>query len=146
MSRTVAGNAESSSACLYVGAGDVDLDHINIGAVQLPCDFRILLCCGACNVCNYNSILCFKIRQLLCNKVVDAGILETNTVEHTRRSFCNSGRKVSCSALTCGSLYRDTAQLGQRIKLFKLLAVTECSRCGDNGVLEVNTCEIYSKS
>ena len=80
-----------------------------------------------------------QTRQLLANDLLHAGVLETDGIDHACRALCNTGRGIAEAGILGGTLKGKGAKAVDIVKLGKFIAVAEGTRCGDHGIVKLDT-------
>ena len=83
-----------------------------------------------------------QIRDLLCNKPVDARVLQADAVENSHRGLRDTRRRISQTLGRGQTLDTDAAQLTEIIKLTVFVTETKGTGCGCDRILEFHTAEI----
>ncbi len=82
--------------------------------------------------------------QLLRNKAVYADVLESNGVEHTRRSFHNTLHRIARPRHACNAFHNNRTELVQVHEINVFAAVTEGAGCCHDGVPHLDSADIYA--
>ena len=135
--------AKLHSAVLYVRARNIQLDHINVGFAQLFRHFAVFLNRVSGDIRNYHGILLFQPRQILLDKNVNARILQADSVQHSRRSFGDSRRRVAVAPFQRDTLAGNSAQHAQRIKLAVFHSKSKGARGGDKRIGKFHSGNLY---
>ena len=84
-----------------------------------------------------------KLRQLLRDHRVHAGVLQTHGIDHAGGAVGDAGGGVAEAGLPGGSLEGEGAQHVDVVELGKLVAVAEGSAGGDQGVVQIQTAQMH---
>src|SRR6185369_819551 len=81
--------------------------------------------------------------QLLLDECLGTDGLQADRIEHSSSGFVQARRRIACHRLTGQPLDDKAAELRQGNDVFKLHAIAEGSRCGDDRVLDPQPAEFY---
>ena len=135
--RSVETAAEGDAAFLDVGARDVELECRN--AFDVGQDLRqlhVLLQRGPADVDDDHGAARAQLRHFLFDEAVHADALQPDRVEHARRRFDDTRRRVAFALGKKESLDGDAAERRQIDEVGVLRAVAEAAAGGDERVFE----------
>ena len=133
-------NAKRHTSLLYVRARDVKLDSWYIvESVYAGGTLGIIVWRRTAYVDNHIGVDILNLRIDVLAEVVYTLVLQTYAVEHTLGCFCHTWVVVALSWIERGTLDDDAADAVEWHKVGKLQTISECSRCGHYGILQLQT-------
>ena len=114
-----------------------------ISAVKFFCDLCAFL--GSCtgNICENDGIAGEQMRQFICNERINAGILQSDGIEHARGRFRDARGEIARALCTGCAFGCDAAQKRKRIIFLIFPAVAEHAGRGNDGVFQRQITDFY---
>ena len=132
LSRSLRHSTEDNAALLNVRAGNVDFHCVHAVYVELFRHSAVFLRRMAINVDYNRHIILAQLRQSVLQEVFAAGVLQTDAVQHTGRSFDSALALVAGGRLQGGTLDGNSADLFEVEEVREFQAEAKGAGAGSN--------------
>ena len=132
---------------MEVGAGDVHLEDADLRAFcETPCVFGVFLEREPADIGDERAVeVLGEPGQLIGYDRVDAGVLETDGVEHARWRLGDAGQGIAETRLGGRALQRDGAEDIEIVPFGELAPEAEGAGGGDDGIMECDAGKRHGK-
>ena len=139
--------SEGHSPVMDIGAGDIEFNDVDsVAGVSAGAAFGVLVQGESADV-GYNDTIVHLSQSgdLLLDQHVDAGILETDRIDHPTLALGYARSRVAVSFNKCRTLQGDTSKHVEVVEIREFHTETEGSASRHHGVGEMQSADICRK-